>query len=191
MFGSLAIPTQSFAGILSDACARVIRSSKPELTASIASSASECSTSKAQEFRRTRQRESSGCASPRNRGRVRQQLRKSISLAPRSLGKRLACAGVTDRKRRGPQHKVILFIRLKPYLRTCPFVVPLGLWRGTDETRAAQGAFLKELGDGLGDDPVRTGLWVELWVGLSGLIPLQAQKEMVGAVGFEPTTSTV
>jgi hypothetical protein len=31
-----------------------------------------------------------------------------------------------------------------------------------------------------------------LWVGLSGLMSLQAQeKKMVGAVGFEPTTSTV
>jgi hypothetical protein len=33
------------------------------------------------------------------------------------------------------------------------------------------------IGDGLADDSVRTGLWVELWVGLSGLIPLQAQEK--------------
>ena len=34
-------------------------------------------------------------------------------------------------------------------------------------------------------------LWVELWVGLFGQIPRKPLKNMVGATGFEPVTSTV
>ncbi|PYX58271.1 MAG: hypothetical protein DMG76_09540 [Acidobacteria bacterium] len=52
--------------------------------------------------------------------------------------------------------------------------------RFVENTSQQDGGFLspsaQTLRRGLGDDPVRTGLWVELWVGLSGLIPLQAQE---------------
>jgi hypothetical protein len=53
-----------------------------------------------------------------------------------------------------------------------------------DETRAAQGAFLKELGM-VGDDPVNGGLSC----GLAGGIDFSAnpRKEMVGPIGFEST----
>jgi hypothetical protein len=57
-----------------------------------------------------------------------------------------------------------------------------------DETPAVQGAFLKELGMASEMIRVRAGLWVELWVGLAGLNSPQAlRKEMVGAIGFEPS----
>ncbi len=34
-------------------------------------------------------------------------------------------------------------------------------------------------------------LWVELWVGAIGRIHRKPMRNMVGAVGLEPTTSTV
>ena len=34
-------------------------------------------------------------------------------------------------------------------------------------------------------------LWVELWVGAFGRIHRKPMRNMVGAVGLEPTTSTV
>src|ERR1700730_1982829 len=51
----------------------------PKTATQLPSSASECSTSKAQEFRRMRQRESSGCASPL----IRAILPVSSGLEPR------------------------------------------------------------------------------------------------------------
>ena len=34
-------------------------------------------------------------------------------------------------------------------------------------------------------------LWVELWVRVFGQIPRKPLENMVGAIGFEPMTSTV
>jgi hypothetical protein len=57
-----------------------------------------------------------------------------------------------------------------------------------DETRAAQGAFLKEMGHGHGDGSVICGRFVER---AFRQIPGKPLKNMVGATGFEPVTSTV
>ncbi len=70
----------AFRKILLKACDGTPRLQK--MATQLPSSASECSTSKAREFRRTRQRESSGCASPPNKA----TLTESSGLELRTTG---------------------------------------------------------------------------------------------------------
>src|SRR5450631_535517 len=78
----------------------------PKTATQLPSSASECSTSKAQEFRRTKQKESSGCASPRNRAMLPVssglELRITLAQASQRIPPKL-CVGIARQATKATQ----------------------------------------------------------------------------------------